>query len=123
MNYLNNLRHVRKLLRKTQADFNEYGFNKGKVQSYEDGRSQPRIEFLILLKNLSGISIDDILTGDLGNMPQYSLKKSHTNIVSEPKSNYLSPSEAEKINISALLEKVTDLEKRLQKVEAQLNKR
>lgn len=112
-----NIQIVRNLIGKTQADFKINGFNKGKVQSYEDGRSQPRLEYLILLHRLSGISLDDILDGEIKTDGKKVIEQKLI-MVEENQSAYNLP---EKIKKLSLDEEIFFLKKRVERIENQLN--
>ena len=68
MNYLgNNIRFIRRVLFcKTQLKLSEsLNLSRSAIDAYEAGRNEPNINTLIKLKEISGYSIDEIITEDL----------------------------------------------------------
>ena len=66
MFYARNIRLIRKLLGYTQEEFiQKLGLTRGKLQTYEQGRTEPPIDLLVFLQNETNIPIYDILTREL----------------------------------------------------------
>jgi DNA-binding XRE family transcriptional regulator len=58
-----NLKTIRKVWNKSQDEFGVlFGLNRGNINSYEGERNEPSIEFFIVLEELTGIPIRDLVT-------------------------------------------------------------
>lgn len=64
----NNIRLIRKKWRYNQAEFGEiFELNRGNINSYENGYTEPNISFMVKLAQMSGISVEELYTQHIDN--------------------------------------------------------
>ncbi len=61
-----NMKKVRKALRLTQADLENYtGIHKSRISEYESGKSSPRLDEMINICSIMGIRVKDMFDENL----------------------------------------------------------
>lgn len=63
---IKNLKFMRKRLGMTQETFSQaVGVTRPALGAYEEGRAQPRLESMLMISEVTGVSINDLLTVEL----------------------------------------------------------
>ena len=72
MNFFSkNLKFLRERAGMLQDDFEKIGIKKGTYSNYETGKTEPKIETMMVLSKFLGVSLQDLISVDLSSGNNY----------------------------------------------------